>query len=110
MPDKSELLAALDAALRAVERAIAAELRTRSGEPARPALEALRVELVAERQGAMAPNARGVSRDWIAGAVRSVAAWSPDDEVNLIAALGRVARAAAATAPPTHTAERPSAE
>lgn len=97
MTTDSDVMNALDAALRSVERAIAAELRTRTGEPARPELEQLRVEIVTARQAAMRPGGT-VDRAWIARAVRSVADWAPDDEVQLIAALGRVARAAATAA------------
>lgn len=112
MPTDSELMAALDAALRAVERAIAAGLRTRTGEPARSELEQLRVELVAERQAAMGQGAAAaaVDREWIARAVRAVADWAPDDEVNLIAALGRIARAAARPANTTTAGDAPASE
>lgn len=102
MPDKADLLAALDAALRAVDRAIAGGMRTRTGEPARPALETLRVELVTARQAAMARD-RAADRDWVSEAIRAVAEWTPEDDVELIAALGRIARAlnAAAASPGT---------
>ena len=93
----SELITALAAALPSVERAIADGRRTRTGEPPPAPLQRLRAELVAERQAAMGGREGGgrVDREWIARAVRDVAAWAPDDEVDLIAALGRVARAAA---------------
>ncbi|HET7456512.1 MAG TPA: hypothetical protein VFJ74_02590 [Gemmatimonadaceae bacterium] len=96
MPDRHELFAALDGALRVVERAIASEMHTRDGEPARSRLERLRVELVTERQAAMAPGGGGaLDREWVARTVRAVAEWAPDDEVQLIAALGRIARVVA---------------
>ena len=88
---------AFDATLRAIERAIAGGSRTRAGEPARAELERLRVEVVTARQAAMDHGV--VDREWVARAVREVAAWAPDDEIDLIAALGRIARAATATSP-----------
>ena len=86
---------AFDATLRSIERAIANGARTRGGESARAELERLRVEVVTARQAAMDHGT--VDREWVARAVREVAAWAPDDEIDLIAALGRIARAAATT-------------
>ena len=91
MPPTPEIVAAFDAALRAVERAVARQMRTRTGEPARAALEQLRAELAAERQAAM--GAGGANREAVGRLVRAVDAWAPDGELELIAALGRIARA-----------------
>jgi hypothetical protein len=87
-----ELAAAFDGALRTVEGAIARQMRTRSGESARAPLERLRAEIVTERQAAM--GERGVDREWVGRLVREVAAWAPDTDMELIAALGRIARLA----------------
>lgn len=92
MPSSPDLADAFDAALRTVEGAIARQLRTRTGEPARAPLERLRAELVTERQAAM--GAGGVDRALVGRLVRDVAIWAPDDDMTLIAALGRIARAA----------------
>ena len=92
MPLTPELADAFDGALRTVERAIARQVRTRTGEPARAPLERLRAELVTERQLAM--GERGVDREWVGRAVREVAGWAPDTSTEIIAALGRIARLA----------------
>ena len=90
MADETELTAAFDEALGQVERAIASDMRTRSGGAARPQLERLREQLLAERAAAAAR--RAVDRAWVGAAVRSVADWAPDHELKLIAALGAIAR------------------
>ena len=88
-----DLMTAFADALRKVERAIAADLRTRAGEPARPLLERLRAELLAARDGAVAGTP--VDPAWVGQIVREVAGWAPESDVELIAGLGRIARAAA---------------
>ena len=89
--DNRGLVAALDRAIRQVERAIASGMRTRAGDPATPQLERLGAELAAHRASAAAHGA--VDRAWVGQAVRSVAEWAPEDEVALLAALGAIARA-----------------
>lgn len=78
-------------ALRKVERAIASEMRTRAGEPARPRLEQLREELLAARDGAA--SGTPVDGAWVGRTVREVAGWAPESDVDLLAGLGRIARA-----------------
>lgn len=92
MPHAPDLMTAFADALRKVERALAADMRTRGGEPARPRLERLRDELLAARDGAVAGTP--VDAAWVGLVVRDVAGWAPESDVELIAGLGRIARAA----------------
>ena len=87
-----ELDAAFANARRQVERAIAEELRARDGEPAHDRLVALRDAI--DREHAEAATHGTVNPDWIARTVRDVAAWTPDTELALLAALGGIHRAA----------------
>lgn len=90
-PDAAALAAAFDRAIRQVERAIAGDLRTASGEPAVPELEQLRDDLLSKREAALA---RGeVDAAWVRRTVRWVAGWTPEAELPLLAALGAIARA-----------------
>jgi hypothetical protein len=91
MPVAPELTAALDTALRQVDRALAADMRTRTGSSARPQLEQLRAELRARR--ADADRAIAVDAEWLRETVRGVVAWAPESELTLVAALGAIARA-----------------
>ncbi len=91
MSDASELGSAFDAALRQVDRALADGLRTRDGAPAADRLAALRTRLEAEREGALRRGS--ADPEWVRRIVREVAGWTPDTELALIAALGRIARA-----------------
>ena len=85
------IAAAFDHALQQVDRAIAAGMPTATGEPAAPELARLRTALVTAREAAVA---RGhVDRDWVRDTVRAVAAWTPESELSLLAALGGIARA-----------------
>lgn len=90
MTERDELTAAFDGALRQVDRAHGAGMRTRTGEAAAPRLERLRAELLAERASALERGS--ADRDRIGAIVRSVAEWTPEDELALLAALGRIAR------------------
>jgi hypothetical protein len=93
-PDNA-LATAFDHAIAQVERAIAGgEARTADGEPATPRLAELRAALVAERSAALRRG--GVDPTWVRDTVRAVAAWTPDSELALLAALGGIARAAGA--------------
>jgi len=91
MPDPLDLAAAFDAALRQVDTALASDLRTPAGDPARPQLERLRADLERERAAALARGSADPA--WVRAVVRSVVSWTPDTEVSLIAALGQIARA-----------------
>ena len=89
-PDNLEV--AFDAALRLVQRSIASGAKTSDGSSALPQLEKLELELNTQRASALE---RGkVDRDWFRKTVRWVVEWVPDDELTLVAALGRIVRAA----------------
>jgi hypothetical protein len=86
------VLRALDAALDAVTRAERRGLRNRQDEPAAQELERLREALAAER--ARVGNGGETSPAVLGELVREVAAWTPDSEIKLLAALGAVVQAA----------------
>ncbi|MFN2567126.1 MAG: hypothetical protein ABR499_19180 [Gemmatimonadaceae bacterium] len=82
-----ELDQAIDAALRAVDKALASEMRSADGEPAATHLDRLRTDLLRMR-------ARGaVDAGELRTMIRAVAAWAPEDDVTLLGALGVIARA-----------------
>lgn len=96
LPDESPLPAptppaAFAAALRQVERARRDGLATRDGTPAAERLDALHAALAAERDRVAGGGA--VDAEWVRRTVREVAAWTPDTELGLLAALGGIARA-----------------
>jgi hypothetical protein len=72
-------------------------MKTAAGDDARPHLEKLRVELVGERENAVATGS--INRDWLQKTVRWVADWAPEADLTLIAALGRIARVAPTAKP-----------
>lgn len=88
------LAAVFDAALRQVDRALATGLTAADGRPAAERLTTLRASLAAEREAAVARGA--VDAAWVRETVRDVAAWTPEGELALLAALGAIARARAA--------------
>ncbi len=96
MPKTQELEVAFDAALTHVERSLSAGLKTIDGDSARPQLEKLERELTVQRD--QARNRGTVDRDWFQQTVRWVTEWVPDAEITLIAALGRIVRAASLSA------------
>lgn len=67
-------------------------MKTLAGEPAAAHLEKLEEELKLERARALARGA--VDREWFQRTVRDLIEWVPETELTLIAALGRIARAA----------------
>ena len=77
-------------AIRTVERAILSRMKTRSDASAVENLTRLRAELEAGRAAALERGA--VDREWFQRTVRWVVEWSPDTDLTLIAALGRIAR------------------
>lgn len=83
---------AFDTALTLVERLIASGAKTSEGSSALPQLERLERELRAQRTSALERG--NVDRDWFRKTVRWVVEWVPDDELTLVAALGRIVRAA----------------
>jgi hypothetical protein len=78
---------AIDAAVRAVDTALAGEMQTARGEPAAPHLEQLRAELLAMRDRGM------VDPDVLRTVIRRVADWAPEEDVTLLGSLGAIARA-----------------
>jgi hypothetical protein len=78
---------AIDAALRAVDKALANEMQTMDGEPAVSHLEQLRADLLAMR------DRGGIDADMLRTMIRRVANWAPQDDVTLLGSLGAIARA-----------------
>jgi hypothetical protein len=87
-----ELEKAFHAALALVDRLLGSGIKTMEGESARPQLEKLEMELKRERANAVERNT--VDRVWLQRTIRWVVEWVPDDELTLVAALGRIVRAA----------------
>ncbi len=85
-PSSPSLTDAIDAALLAVDRALANEMQTIDRESAGPHLTRLREAL----QGMRAR--RAVTDDELRGMIRAVATWAPPDDVSLLSALGLIAR------------------
>ena len=87
MPPARDLDAAIGAAVRAVDRAMAREMTALTGAPATPHLERLRRALIAMRE-------RGaVDAGELRAMIRHVADWAPEDDVSLLSALGAIAQA-----------------
>lgn len=95
MSTTAELESAFDAAIAQARKSIKAGMKAVGGEPAGPYLEKLEEELKLER--ARAVQRRAVDREWFQRTVRGLIEWLPETELTLIAALGRIARAAPAT-------------
>jgi len=88
----AELRTAFDAAIAQTRKSIKAGMKTISGDSAAPHLEKLQKELTLERDRALE---RGeVDREWFQKTVRDLIEWAPETELSLVAALGRIARAA----------------
>jgi hypothetical protein len=87
-----DLEGAIDKALTQVRRAIASGMETSDGSSAKLQLERLEQELTAQR--AYASQHGSIDREWFQKTIRWVVEWVPDDELTLIAALGRIVRAA----------------
>ena len=81
-----ELRAAINAALRTIDKALAGDMQTARGEPAGSQLERLRARLLTMR------NRGAVDADELRHMIRSVATWAPQDDVSLLSSLGAIAR------------------
>ncbi len=92
MAKSTEVEVAFDAALTLVERSIASGAKTSDGSSAVPQLEQLERELRSHRASVVEQGK--LDRDWLRKTVRWVVEWVPDDELTLVAALGRIVRAA----------------
>ena len=88
----AELKSAFDAAIAQTQKSLRAGMKTIGGEPTVPYLEKLQEELTAERARALERG--GVDREWFQKTVRGLMEWAPETELPLVAALGRIARAA----------------
>jgi hypothetical protein len=78
---------AIDAAVRAADKAMAGDMQTLDGRPAAQHLERLKQDLLAMRE-------RGaVGAEELRTMIRDVASWAPEDDVSLLSALGVIARA-----------------
>ena len=89
---RGDLEVAFDTALTLVQRLIASGLEASDGSSAVPRLEKLEREL--EAQCVVALERGKIDRDWFRKTVRWVVEWVPDDELTLVAALGRIVRSA----------------
>jgi hypothetical protein len=87
--DRQALLQALDQAIAAVRR-LEADGHAAQGAPAGGRLQLLREELAARRAEVAAGDA--LDPEWVGRTVRSVAEWIPDEQLPLMARLGRIAR------------------
>jgi hypothetical protein len=67
-------------------------MKTIAGKSAAAHLEKLRQELTLERARALERG--GFDREWFQKTVRDLIEWAPETELSLVAALGRIARAA----------------
>ena len=92
MSATAELESAFDAAIAQARKSIEADLRAVGRESAIPYLESLEQQLILER--ARAVKRGSIDRDWFQRTVRGLVEWVPETELTLIAAFGRIARAA----------------
>ena len=92
MKNPADLESAFDTALRHVQRSISSGMKTSAGGSARSQLEKLEREITAQR--AKAIDRGTVDHEWLQNTVRWVVEWVPDTDLTLVAALGRIIRAA----------------
>ncbi|HWL40818.1 MAG TPA: hypothetical protein VNO75_11330 [Gemmatimonadaceae bacterium] len=92
MTDTNEIEAAFDGAIDQVQRAATSGMTTLSGGSALQQLGQLEFRLREERAKALERGA--VSRDWVQKTIRWTVEWTPETDITLIAALGRIARLA----------------
>lgn len=67
-------------------------MKTFDGSSARPQLEKLERELRAQRANSLEDGS--VDREWVQKTVRWIVEWVPETDITLVAALGRIVRAA----------------
>ena len=92
MATTAELESAFDAAIAQTRKSFKDGMKTIGGESAAPYLEKLREELTLERTRALERGS--VDGEWFQKTVRGLIEWAPETELSLVAALGRIARAA----------------
>lgn len=90
MTRQSELDAAFDSALTLIHKSQRAKMKTGSGEDARPLLQQLEGELKAERT--RSAERGSVDAEWFRHTLRWLVEWLPEDQPQLIGALGKIAR------------------
>jgi hypothetical protein len=91
MSSNSDLREAFEVALAVTRREKAAGMTSLDGSPASGHLDQLERELLAEQERALERGA--VDNDWFQKTVRWLVGWVPETDLNLIAALGQIARA-----------------
>jgi hypothetical protein len=92
MTDAKDIESAFDAAIDQAQRAAAAGMAALDGSSARERLWQLEFRLRTERANALQRG--GVDRDWVQKTIRWVVEWTPESDLTIIAALGRIARLA----------------
>lgn len=97
MTESTGIEGAFDAALDQVGRLARAGMTTADGRPALEQLRQLEFRLRTEREEAVKRGS--VDRAWVQQTVRWVVEWTPESELTLIAALGRIARLASGSLP-----------
>lgn len=92
MPRNPDLESAFDAAIGLIDKSVRARMKAADGESAKPRLQQLKEELKGQRSRAVE---RGdIDLEWFRGTMRWLVGWLPETEPQLIAAMGRIARAA----------------
>ncbi|HEY4734869.1 MAG TPA: hypothetical protein VIH53_10015 [Gemmatimonadaceae bacterium] len=97
MATPAELESAFDEAIAQARKCLAAGMTTINGDDAQPQLEHLAGELSVERERAL--ERRAIDRVWVQKTVRWLVEWTPESDLTLIAALGRIARVAPTVKP-----------
>ena len=92
MATTAELKTAFDAAIAQTRKCLKTGMKTIGGAPAAAYLKKLQEELTLERARALERG--GIDREWFQKTVRDLIEWAPETELSLVAALGRIARAA----------------
>lgn len=92
MTDNDEIEAAFDGAIDQIQRAAAGGMNALSGGSARQQLGQLEFRLREERASALERGT--VSRDWVQKTIRWTVEWTPESDITILAALGRIARLA----------------
>ena len=92
MTNGREIEIAFDAAIDQAQRAAAEGMVALDGSPAGERLGQLEFRLQTERTKALERGA--VDRDWVQKTIRWVVEWTPESDLTILAALGRIARLA----------------
>lgn len=90
MTNAEDIETAFDAAIDQAQRATAEGMLAQDGGSARDRLGQLEFRLRTERAKALERGA--VDRDWVQKTIRWVVEWTPESDLTIIAALGRIAR------------------